>query len=182
MSFLAEYFLFKKAADHHRWGSAYPLHPSPRSAPDHNYFIEAPEREGNLGMSILQAVVDVGRDCRSNEIKPNRIKCRFLVGGENRQCWIFGRKTNRNPLMVSRSESNPDHIDKGVCSSQCNPGSHSFSSAIDQGLKREKYLKPDGCSLNYTNFSSAFNFPFPFSRRSQKHSLAAWSSKGNHST
>ena len=87
-------------------GSAYPLHLSPWYTLDHNYFIEAPGQVGNLGMSRLQAVVNVGRD-RSNEIKPNHIKCRVLVGGKNRQCWL-----NRNPHMASRSESNPDHIDE----------------------------------------------------------------------
>ena len=106
MSFLAEYFLFKKAADHHRWGSAYPLHPSPRSAPDHNYFIEASEREGSLGMSILHAVVDVGRDCRSNEIKPNRIKCRFLVGGKTVSAgYLVGKPTATHSWCRGRNRT-----------------------------------------------------------------------------
>jgi len=111
-------------------GSAYPLHLSPWYTLDHNYFIEAPGQVGNRGMSRLQAVVNAGRD-RSNEIKPNHIKCRVLVGGKTvsagstaTHTWRRGRNRTQTTLM------------KGMCSSQCvNPGSHSFPSAIDQGLK-----------------------------------------------
>jgi len=95
--------------------------------------------------------------CRSNEIKTNHIKCRILVGGKNGQCWLLGETaTHTRHRGRNRTQTT---LMKGECSSQCaNPGSHSFSSSIDQGLKREKHWKPDRCSSNHTKFSSSFNF------------------------